>query len=77
MARPARGQVARPSRPGSVRGEDTVSARHREAIPLVPTLWDIALTMYEWVKMWLSELDSKHGSVRVVHSCSALGAYCF
>lgn len=30
------------------------------------TLWDIALTMYEWVKMWLGELDAKHGSVRVV-----------
>jgi uncharacterized protein with NAD-binding domain and iron-sulfur cluster len=30
------------------------------------TLWDIALTMYEWVKMWLAELDAKHGSVTVV-----------
>lgn len=29
------------------------------------TLWDIALTMYEWVKMWLGELDARHGSVRV------------
>lgn len=32
------------------------------------TLWDIALTLYEWVKMWLSELDAKHGSVKVVTS---------
>ena len=24
-------------------------------------LWDIALTMYEWVKQWLHDLDSKHG----------------
>jgi uncharacterized protein with NAD-binding domain and iron-sulfur cluster len=29
------------------------------------TLWDIALTMYEWVKMWLAELDAKHGAVKV------------
>ncbi len=24
-------------------------------------LWDIALTMYEWIKQWLHDLDSKHG----------------
>ncbi|MET0335789.1 MAG: NAD(P)-binding protein, partial [Rhizobacter sp.] len=30
------------------------------------TLWNIALTMYEWVKMWLSELDAKHGETAVV-----------
>lgn len=24
-------------------------------------LWDIALTMYEWIKMWLRDLDNKHG----------------
>jgi uncharacterized protein with NAD-binding domain and iron-sulfur cluster len=28
-------------------------------------LWDIALTMYEWIKMWLHELDSKHGVASV------------
>lgn len=25
-------------------------------------LWNIALTLYEWVKMWLGELDQKHGA---------------
>ncbi|MBX3618771.1 MAG: NAD(P)-binding protein [Rhizobacter sp.] len=30
------------------------------------SLWDIALTMYEWVKMWLHELDSKHGTAATV-----------
>jgi uncharacterized protein with NAD-binding domain and iron-sulfur cluster len=38
------------------------------------TLWDIALTMYEWVKMWLAELDAKHGSVTVVTSETATAA---
>jgi uncharacterized protein with NAD-binding domain and iron-sulfur cluster len=32
------------------------------------TLWDIALTMYEWIKMWLGELDARHGSVVVTPS---------
>lgn len=29
-------------------------------------LWDIALTMYEWVKMWLGELDAQHGAAAAV-----------
>ncbi len=35
------------------------------------TLWDIALTMYEWVKMWLGELDARHGSIQVVTSTTS------
>lgn len=29
-------------------------------------LWDIALTMYEWVKMWLRDLDNQFGEASVV-----------
>ncbi|MBC7992897.1 MAG: NAD(P)-binding protein [Rhizobacter sp.] len=33
-------------------------------------LWDIALTMYEWIKMWLAELEGKHGTTTVVTTTS-------
>ncbi|HET7793322.1 MAG TPA: acetoacetate decarboxylase family protein [Rhizobacter sp.] len=36
------------------------------------SLWDIALTMYEWVKMWLGELDSKHGATTVTTTTVAV-----
>ncbi len=33
-------------------------------------LWNIALTMYEWIKMWLGELESEHGTTSVVTTTS-------
>lgn len=38
------------------------------------TLWDIALTMYEWIKMWLGELDAKYGNVAVVTTTTTAAA---